>query len=368
MFAVVPSYVGEKIYLDDTNSIKPPLEGLAKDMNDFELAIFNECCVPNHWNGQNAAVPCTGNNTNDCQPINDQRVLAALGNIDVKTVLCSCASSADRLAGFMTSIRNTGFCAKAKKALINVSSLKLPAKAGGFALRPLTLRYGPKGSQTYTYVPLVGFHLSVLESLDEADPVKYPYGCGIGYQKGVSWMIDNWFQQHAPGASYGSIACGLLNLIMLATGIAISVMQGKEDREYSDGKVDKWEATKDIPSTFASTNPLHHQVANVGQVNSTRSGNNSALNSEHNSARNSVAGSAGQGLDRAVVFEQLRGFYAKYDKGKNLADVEDVTTWTVVNGIAAINAKLMSKYNADLSTVNSSDGVGAKALQQDLDI
>lgn len=367
MFIVVPSYVGEKVYDTDTNSISPPLQGVQRDVNDFTMALFNECCVAKNWTEQRAAVVCTGNNTADCPVIIDP---IATDNIpNARTLLCSCAYSADKLASFGSSIQSTGLCAKATNAKINIVGLTLPSKVpGNIGLTTLTnQRYA---GFKYTEIPLVGFQKIAQENPDQANAQQQPlpFGCGLGYMKGVAWMTDVWFKQNTQQASYGALALGLVNMACVVMAIVISILQNYEENEIAVGKVDKWDTVKDIPATFANTaNPIHQ-----GMNNQTVGFAVVVGESPHSSARNSLAQSAvGSGLNKEEVFEQLRGFYAKYDKGKNLSDVEDVASWTVSNGLAAINAKLMSKYKADLNTIdapNSSTGLGSKALQQDLDI
>ena len=54
--------------------------------------------------------------------------------------------------------------------------------------------------------------------------------------------------------------------------------------------------------------------------------------------------------EKEKIATKLRVFYAKYDPHKDLGDVDDVSSWGVLNGMAALNAKLMKKYGADLDT------------------
>jgi hypothetical protein len=274
------------------------------------------------------------------------------------------------LNDFRLSIRETGFCNKAQKALINVADLYLPTKAGGLKLQPITLeRYS---GLKYTYVPLIGYHKIPAENPDQenAKANPYPFGCGLGYQKGIAWMIDSWFRQHAVSAATGSLAIGLLNLGILAFAIAISLMQSREDSEGNSGRVDKWDTVKDIPSNFANTvNPTHQIAIANPPVVVVNGGSSSGNNSANNSARNSVmTGNGAPMLEKSVIFEQLRDFYAKYDKQKILSDVEDVAAWGVAHGMDALNGKLRSKYNADLSSMTNTAGLGTKALQADLEI
>jgi len=148
----------------------------------------------------------------------------------------------------------------------------------------------------------------------------------------------------------------------LIVAIAISLVQAHEEKGFNVGKVDKWDTVKDIPAHFAATsNPIH-------QPNNSMVPAAVVVTNGGSSGHNSIAPA---GPTKEEIFEQLRDFYGKYDKEKNLADVEDVAGWAVVNGIAALNAKLMSKYKADLNTLShqsTSTGVGTKALQEDLDI
>jgi hypothetical protein len=370
IFLQVPVMTGESIYIVDTNSISPPLAGVQRDMNDFELAIHNECCVAKQWSSQSFAGPCTGNNDRDCPAINDTLVTDNIK--DARILLCSCASSAQRLAAFQTAIRATGFCRKAQKATINTVDLQLPSKVpGNLKLSTITFQRYPI---TYTAIPLVGFNKIAAENPDQIDAAAnpLPFGCGLGYQKGIAWMTDLWFQQNAVPSATGSLAIGLVNIGLLVVGITISLMQDHEAKEFNVGKVDKWDHVKDIPANFAHTGmpPLNMQAYGQQQI---VTGYHSATNSEHNSANGSANGSvANSGInDKAQIFELLRDFYAKYDKNKSLSDVEDVATWTVSNGMSALNAKLMAKYNADLTSIpssGSSTGLGAKALQNDLDI
>jgi len=335
-------------------------------MNDFEIAIYNQCCVAKNWTDQAGAFGvCTGNNTADCPAVTDPDVIGPIP--DATLLFCACAYSGAKLASFESAIQSTGFCSKAQNAIIDTDGLVLPSVIPG-NLKLITLTAQKDGADfVYHAVPLVGWQKLASNNPDPVDAEEHPlpHGCGIGYQKGLAWMTDLWFQQNTLTPAYASISIGVVNLALVALALVISHLQLLEERERTTGKVDKWDTVKDIPSTFANTtNPVHQPIV-AYPVGATTNGHNDSL--EKKAAAIPLAAS---GPSKEEIFEQLRNFYAKYEKNKNVADVEDVAVWTVTNGIPALNAKLMSKYNADLNTIGSmpSTGIGAKALQKDLDI
>jgi len=364
----VPSMVGERIYIDDTNSIDPPLQGLEKDMNDFQLSVFNECCVPRNWTEQRAALPCTGDNNVDCPAIINPLVTDNIPN--ARILLCSCASSNTSIDNFRAAIRNTNFCNKARKAFINAVDIRFPNKVpGNLKLATLVEQRHPGETLRLAKVPLVGFPRTSGENPDQSEVAEFPesFGCGLGYQKGIAWMTDLWFQQNVSMPAVGALAFGLINIFFIIAAITITAMQNAEEKEYMSGKVDKWDNLKDIPAGYAQTgNPLHVPPMMVPYAGSAH---NSVVNSVQLQSQTSHHSTDSQ---KAIIFEQLRDFYAKYDKEKNLSDVQDVATWGSINGIDALNAKLMSKYNADLNSVSrggsAGAGLGSKALKEDLDI
>jgi len=204
MFLSVPPMFGERIYFDDTNSITPPLKGVENDVNDFELALFNECCIPKNWTEQAQSLACTGNNNNDCPEIKDPLVLEYIPT--AKVILCACASSNSSLTKYMEAMRDTQFCAKAQKATVNIAGIELPRKVpGNIKLQTIINRRYP-GFQ-YSTVPLVGYQRPPQENPDQenARTNPLPFGCGLGYQKGIAWYMDLWFQQNALPSAYGAL-------------------------------------------------------------------------------------------------------------------------------------------------------------------
>jgi len=364
IFLSVPSMVGENIYIDATDQIQPPLQGVQRDMNDFELAIYNECCVTKNWTQQGAAIQCTGNINADCPSISNPVITQNLPN--PKVLLCSCAYSATKMQQFENAIAQTGFCAKGQNALINVNGLRLPSKAGNFQLTFLTsLMF----SFSYSFIPFIGYDFLPTMNPDHTDAQAhpYPFGCGLGFMKGIQWVTDIWFQQNAYTPAAITLAFGLLEVGVVIFSLIVSRMQERESLEgIENGKFDKWDNLRDIPADFAKTGPVTN---NPTYQNEKGSYPNSAIVTNA-AIPEAVIEDEESTKEQEALSKKLRAFYAKFDKGKSLDDVEDVTKWTMLNGIPALNEKLKKKYGEDLDSVriSSSKGLGVKALEKDLDI
>lgn len=377
LYMAVPSMIGESTYNKSPNQRVTPLVGVQKDIVDFHLGIFNECCASRNWTAQPPAVPCTPTwiDGTDCPDLREpDKTLVQTYIPSARVLLCSCASSAGKLAAFEAAIRDTGFCAKAATATINAVGLVLPSPIpGNLKLQTLTsLR--PEFNIPYSTVKLVGWYEIPATNPDQTNPGTTPFGCGLGYQKGLQFMVDIWFAQNAAPASTAALALGVCNWLVMIIAIAIAKMQDAEDIEESKGQ-NKWDQIQDIPSSFAMTapaghhNPVIHDSGGLVVIQNPQQFAQSynLSSSTHSSVASSA--SAQNSLAKDQLAQRLGAFYVKYEPGKDLNDVDDVAKWAMLNGVQALNAKLKSKYGADLdSTVSQVGGMAAKALKADLDL
>lgn len=358
IFLGVPGHFGEHTYIESRNTMTTPLAGFESDLSDFGLALYNGCCVPRNWTamGQTKIKACTGVPSTDCLPVTDPRVAGVLPG--ATNILCMCAGSQAKLTGFENAIaQTTGLCPAAQSTLIDLVGVKLPKKALSLDLRIVTMEIE---GITYEKVPLVGWFEGPSTS---PVPITYPFGCGYGYPKGIAFMIDLWFRQNTITPATAAVALGVVNLIVLFFGALVATISSAEEAEGRTGKVNKWDQVADVPAAFAQTT-THSQGLEVQQHDSRGM---QLQQPEKFSAPNPQFNSSGAD---AGLYDKVSAFYAKYEPGKSVADVEDVTKWTHINGVAALNAKLQAKYQADLNSTSSSAATnkGAKALDGDVDL
>ena len=388
VFIGVLDMVGPKLYIKDTNSINPALTGVHQDVLIFENSIFNECCVNTNRSAQATIGACTGLNSVDCPAITDPIVQQQLPN--AQTLLCQCSPPPDavnKAAKFQAAIAATNFCKKAEKAVINVDGLRLPREAKSLSLTFLTsLRYP---SLKYSFIPLVGWYQD-----PQSDPSPttgpYPFGCGLGYVKGISWFVDVWHQQNVVNIAYATIALGAVEFFVLASLVWTAYTMKKEEKEVLlAGGVKK--EVHDVPADFKERLPgqappeavlgMHRPDSRALTLQQQQYLLAQQQQQQQKRASMASVAAAQQAAMHAELGARLRSFYAVYEPGKSVADVDDVATWGVLNGVNALNQKLMGKYGADLTTplpgagvttsarvAGSNGGIASKALQEDVDI
>jgi len=241
--SVFPMF-GSTIYIANTDQIQPPLSGANQAFLDYEIAIFNRCCVASNWTDEGLVGPCTGNTTLDCPVITNKYVTKYITNAD--DILCECGSSAQNIANFEKAVDASNVCALAGNALVDTSNLVLPNPVpGNLKLSTLTVQY----TYAYTYVPLVGFNL--VPDIAGAPPgIFYPYGCGLGYVKGLSWLVDQWHQQVTQLGSTACLAIGCVQWFCLILGGLIGYLQKQESNMEGRGKVDLYDQNLDKPASF----------------------------------------------------------------------------------------------------------------------
>jgi hypothetical protein len=152
-------------------------------------------------------------------------------------------------------------------------------------------------------------------------------------------MINVFHQQYTQTTAYAALALGCVQLILLVLSGIIGYAQHQEDVEAKAGKVEYYDQALDKPASF-------YMPPGGGDAVAAYIGNSSSVHSS--------AASQPQVIDMDVkdkIADRLRAFYAKYDPQKDLADVEDVSTWAAMNSLSALNDKLKKKYGADLDTV-----------------
>ncbi|KAH9260647.1 hypothetical protein BASA81_001114 [Batrachochytrium salamandrivorans] len=363
IFLGVPGHFGEQIYLESRNTMTTPLVGFESDLSDFGLALYNGCCVPKNWTalGQAKIKACTGVPSVDCLPVTDPRVAGVLPG--ATGILCMCAGSQAKLTEFENAIEETdGLCTAAEDTLVDLVGVKLPKKALSLDLRIVSMDLE---GITYEKVPLVGWFEGPSTN-PSPTPIAYPFGCGFGYAKGLAFMIDLWFRQNTVTPATAAIALGVVNLLVLFFGALVATISSAEEAHGRTGKVSKWDQVADVPAAFAQTT-VPSQSLEMQQHDSKGMQLQSPEKQQQFSAPNPQYSNGGAD---AGLFDKVSAFYAKYEPSKSVADVEDVTKWTHINGVAALNAKLQSKYQSDLNSMSSdpAPNKGAKALDGDVDL
>lgn len=371
IFLNVPALLSERTYVSNRNDISPALVGLESDLSDFTLATYNECCSSRNWTAQTRAKPCTGSNTLDCPDITDVRVRDNMPG-GGKILLCMCASSQSKLDQFQDAIRNSeGFCEAAAGALVNANGLKLPAKALSQNVQSLTAKYF---TYKYDYIPIVGWYEVPSTNPQPQDSKPYPFGCGIGYQKGLAFMTDTWFQQNTVTPATAAIALGVVNLCLLLFGALVGLI-AHDDASGAGTQADKWAGVTDVPANYAQTVPSQGLQLEHGSGSDGKGSHPDSLQMQNQQPPVAVFAqqfhSHNPQYSDPALFDKVSAFYGKYEPGKSVADVEDVTKWAHINGVEALNAKLQAKYQNDLTTFVASTGAenkGTKALAEDLDL
>jgi len=336
-YQVVFPIIGINNYLPPTNDIKPPLSGANAQYLDFTQAIFSTCCVKQGWAAQNETVACTGVDATDCLAISLPAVIIKVITT-ATTLLCECVTSIASLDSFEAGVAGTDLCTQAENTLVNAASLSLPVPGlSSFTLTELTNEQTP---YQYTYIPIVGYNVVPGMAGAPANTV-YPFGCGLGFVKGLSWMLDTWHQQNTQISSTAVLALGCVQWAFLILGGIIGYMQHKEEAMERNGQLGVYDQNLDKPASFyvpagraAPQQPAAYLQNEPGVV--------------HVSGPKPV-----DSVEKERIASKLRAFYAKYDPGKDLADVDDVSAWAVLNGIGALNKKLSSKYGADLESVGA---------------
>lgn len=194
--------IGPSVYTEPTNSILASLSAVQRDILDFEIALYNECCVRPGSAAQSFVSVCTGNNSMDCPNITNSNVQEQIGS-SANTVLCTCSSSAARVNDFAMAINKSSVCASgewgvnfggglgpdwfknAKKgtgAFINANNLKLPPKANSLDIHVVTnIQFSSAGY--WLKAPIVGWYEIPSTNLP---PLKWPQVNEVGFVVVVS--------------------------------------------------------------------------------------------------------------------------------------------------------------------------------------
>lgn len=382
---MMSSYTGEDedlYYVGNPNDADFNLDEIQHALLDYNIGIFNECCVEPGFNAQSYMLACTGDNDVDCPVIEDERIDQFLD----PSILCTCATSQTKIDQYRAAVKENDLCNIMGNIHIDATTLKIPTVGVDLYLAISSLY----SSATLDEIPLIGFHE---DPSVYTDPQFFPdatdepdngFGCGIGFVKGVMWFTFVWYEETLKPIAINGIALGCVQFGLLIIALLIHYLQSHDDQYV--GQVE------DRPAEFAITT-MHQPLPadKQAQMNSMISQNTQQMgqqqqpvskftipgdnNNNNNAMKTDPASNSDVQVSvvdekaREEVRTKLLAFYNKYEPDKSMADVEDIADWAATNGIDQLNKKLKSKYNDDLSTIQNESKLGiAKVLSDDVDI
>ncbi len=363
------SYTGkdaDMYFVGNPNDGTHKLNKVQQGLLDYNIAIFNTCCIAKQWASQGAVRVCTGDSDVDCPPITNDLVK---NFIDIK-LLCTCSSSKATFDAYAAAVQKYDVCSIMQYVYVDMSSRERKIPTVPVSLAGAVFQTYP--SAKLTKVPLVGFQddLSQFEKLfpGEADAPESGFGCGFGFVKGISWFTYEWYVQNLTPVATASVGLGASIIVFLVIGLLIGYLQKQEESNTQKPK----HILEDRPAEFVS-----YQLTPQAQFAEPIQVNRSSGATEKSYMQNTVVGGATQlsngsaDSNRTEIVAKLKAFYGKHEPDKSMADVEDVATWASANGIDQLNKKLMGKYGEDLDSYTpqaSVKGIGKRAMGNDVDI
>jgi hypothetical protein len=340
----------------------------------WSLAVFEKCCFNKGYDAQALFAPCGTACPSDASgKLLDSRIDIIIDLID-PTDLCTCVKDQAAYTAMLARVdENT--CTMLNKARIFFKDdLIIPTT---------NIKIGVVKSQLFPNtpvikVPVVGWHLAPELDTSGKTQTGYGFGCGLGYPKGLMWIQEIYYDQNITplGGQYAGIggatigAAGFVVFIFLFLAVSDDDAQSNVDGSMAA----KWQndnVATGIISPYQQQQQPQIQAPRMNmpppqQPQMAYNGNNGgglmAQNPTYRGppasnmqvpgvviAGNTAAGGGGGGGSNNDLSAQLRAFYRQYDPKKTEADVATISAWGRQNGLQALNAKLRSKYNADLS-------------------
>ena len=325
----------------------------------FGLAVFETCCRPFNWTAAAAFGPCdqacpgptSGALTN---PLINRLNIPA----NILAELCTCvpASQATTYQTILATV-NTQTCTAFKNMKIVLGDdLAIPRVGLKISFVRNQLFPGVQVIKT----PLVGYNLDPPSDPTGQTPTGYGFGCGLGYQKGVMWFQQLYYQQYVEpmGASGLGVGGAMLGAAFLIVGLAVF----DTFSEQADAKAQNWEG-----SLEANWNRMNQPPQPGGQVQpqagmQMQAAPMYAPNPQYQGQPGVGIVGGGGNPAAAQLAARVAEFYRIYDPKRSQADVDVIVQWGLQNGEAALNAKLKGKYNADLTTMGAGGGGGGPPI------
>lgn len=232
-------------------------EDTAQKMFDFQVAIFNKCCFEPGFSEQGEIAECVLDLDQDCNNLPE-------GIDQFQENLCACYDSSDFYNAFLTLIESNDLCQNLNDVKVKINQdTAIPGIPISISFIIGAIYGGGIDIPESGEIPVVGFQQFDPNGGDQ-------FGCGIGYAKGLMFILSLWFEQNLNLSLYILIGASIAQLLLAVMNISCMKLAAEED--FGDGdnffEVNRDNLEREATSTLEKQQNFHAQpkVANEEEI------------------------------------------------------------------------------------------------------